>query len=71
VKASKTIVIIGGGATGVEIAAEYTSAYQDKEVTVVNSNNQLVAPFAERTQLHFQELLTNQHRIKLVLGKTH
>ena len=71
VKESSKIVIVGGGATGVEIAAEIKSEYPDqsKEVTIVNSNNNLVAPFSDQSQQALQTQLKDKFGIKLVLSK--
>ena len=64
-------MIVGGGATGVEIAAEIKSEYPDqsKEVTIVNSNNNLVAPFSDQSQQALQTQLKDKFGIKLVLSK--
>ena len=62
------MVVIGGGATGVEIAAEFKTILPNIGVTLINSNSQLVGPFSERSQQALQNQLTTQFGIKLVLG---
>lgn len=44
VEASKTVLVVGGGPTGVEVAAEIITAYPDKKVTLVHSGAYLLAP---------------------------
>eukprot|EP00111_Clytia_hemisphaerica_P017918 TCONS_00053026-protein len=66
-KSSKQVVVIGGGATGVEIAAEFKTILPNIDVTLINSNRQLVGPFSERSQQALQTQLSTQFGIKLVL----
>ncbi|KAJ2721766.1 hypothetical protein GGI07_003759 [Coemansia sp. Benny D115] len=42
VRAAKNILIIGGGAVGVEMAGEIADAYPEKKVTLVHSGNRLL-----------------------------
>ncbi|KAF9565936.1 hypothetical protein EC968_004002 [Mortierella alpina] len=41
-KKSKNIVVIGGGACGVELAGEIKTAYPDKKVTLIHASSKLV-----------------------------
>jgi len=66
-KSSKQVVVIGGGATGVEIAAEFKTILPNIDVALINSNRQLVGPFSERSQQALQTQLSTQFGIKLVL----
>lgn len=70
VKKSKSIIIVGGGATGVETAVEFAVAYPDKEITIVHNSLMLLTDkMTERSQQFLQNQLTTQFHIKLVLGK--
>ncbi|PLB45322.1 amid-like NADH oxidoreductase [Aspergillus steynii IBT 23096] len=50
VQRSRSILIVGGGAVGVQMATDLKECYPDKEVTVVQSRAQLMPGFHE--QLH-------------------
>lgn len=50
VKRSRSILIVGGGAVGVQMATDLKECYPGKEVTVVQSRAQLMPGFHE--QLH-------------------
>ncbi|MCO5550072.1 hypothetical protein L7F22_003551 [Adiantum nelumboides] len=47
VKASQEIVLVGGGALGVEFATDIKSVYPDKKVTLIHSRKQLLPNFDE------------------------
>ncbi|KAF9884561.1 hypothetical protein FE257_001506 [Aspergillus nanangensis] len=67
VKRAKSILIAGGGAVGVQMATDLKEHYPDKEVTVVQSRNQLMPGF--HSQLH--ELIKERFDelgIRLVTG---
>lgn len=48
VKSSREIVLVGGGALGVEFSADIKSVYPDKKVTLIHSRKQLLPNFHER-----------------------
>ncbi|EPQ29158.1 uncharacterized protein PFL1_03445 [Pseudozyma flocculosa PF-1] len=48
VKASNEIVLVGGGALGVEFATDIASIYPHKSVTLIHSRKQLLPNFDER-----------------------
>ncbi|PWN51981.1 FAD/NAD(P)-binding domain-containing protein [Violaceomyces palustris] len=48
VKASNEIVLVGGGALGVEFATDIASVYPEKKVTLIHSRKQLLPNFDER-----------------------
>ncbi|OJJ78538.1 uncharacterized protein ASPGLDRAFT_138727 [Aspergillus glaucus CBS 516.65] len=48
VKRSKSIVIVGGGAVGVQMATDLKEYYPDKEITVVQSRPKLMPQFHEK-----------------------
>ncbi|KAJ5761745.1 uncharacterized protein N7511_005127 [Penicillium nucicola] len=67
VKASQSIMIVGGGAVGVQMAADLKEYYPDKEVTVVQSRPYVMPSF--HPQLH--ELIKRRFDelgIKLITG---
>ena len=67
VKRSKSILIVGGGAVGVQMATDLKEFYRDKEVTVVQSRPRVMPNFHPRLheiiQKRFDEL-----GIKLITG---
>ncbi|XP_035692515.1 ferroptosis suppressor protein 1-like [Branchiostoma floridae] len=69
VKAANKIVIIGGGAVGTEIAAEITTDYKDKEVTLIHNRKILVdGESSDAFQKRLKEIL-EMLGVKLVLGE--
>ncbi|XP_038051094.1 ferroptosis suppressor protein 1-like [Patiria miniata] len=69
IKASTDIVVVGGGAVGVEMAGEIATDFSDKQVTIVHSRDYLVeGDLAPK----FRKGLEDQLRakgVKLVLGE--
>lgn len=67
VKRAKSILIVGGGAVGVQMATDLKEYYPDKDVTVVQSRPKLMPQFHEKlheiVKARFDEL-----GIKLVTG---
>lgn len=67
VKRARSIVIVGGGAVGVQMATDLKEYYPDKEVTVVQSRPKLMPQFHEKlheiVKARFDEL-----GVKLVTG---
>ena len=67
VQQAKSIVIVGGGAVGVQMATDLKEYYPDKEVTVVQSRPKLMPQFHEKlheiVKARFDEL-----GVKLVTG---
>lgn len=69
-KKAKNIVIVGGGATGVETAAEFATFHPDKEVTLVHNSEMLLTNLlSERSQQFLQNQLRTQFAVNLILGK--
>lgn len=67
VERSKKIVIIGGGAVGVQLSTDIKELFPEKEVTLVHSRKQLMNNFHHG--LHeLIEQRANQLGLKLVLG---
>uniref|UniRef100_H2Z7T6 Ferroptosis suppressor protein 1 n=1 Tax=Ciona savignyi TaxID=51511 RepID=H2Z7T6_CIOSA len=61
IKSAKRIVLVGGGAVGVELAGELKTAFPDKEITIVTSSNHLVTT---RSKPGFQKKLNETLRHK-------
>lgn len=75
VKRSKSILIVGGGAVGVQMATDLKEYYPDKEVTVVQSRPRVMPNFHPRLneiiQKRFDELgirLITGSRVKIPPG---
>ena len=69
-KASKRIAVIGGGAVGVEVAAEICTDYKDKEVLLFHSSEELLQPgLAAKTQTKLKAIVGDKLKCKLILGK--
>lgn len=60
IKRSKSIIIAGGGAVGVQMAADLKEYYPNKEITVVQSRRRVMPQFHEKfhslVQKRFDEL---------------
>lgn len=48
VKRSKSIIVVGGGAVGVQMATDLKEYYPDKEVTIVQSRTRVMPQFHEK-----------------------
>ena len=68
IKLAKKIAIVGGGAVGVELAADIMSFYPEKHVTLIHSRAQLLPHFGIRLHDHvltvFKEL-----GVQVILGE--
>ncbi|XP_077987962.1 ferroptosis suppressor protein 1-like isoform X2 [Glandiceps talaboti] len=68
VRAAQSIVIIGGGAVGVELAGEIATDFKEKQVTIVHAGNRLVSNVMhENFHKEVQEQLNNLN-VNLILG---
>jgi len=56
--AAKSVLVIGGGAVGVELAGEIASAFPDKEITLAHSGDALLAILKPKAQRKALEQLT-------------
>jgi len=54
IEKANDIVIIGGGATGVELAGEICDKYKMKKLTLIHSNQILVADFSQKFQANLK-----------------
>lgn len=50
IEAAKTVLVVGGGAAGVEVATDAKSLYPDKHVILVHSRGALMHRFGKRLQ---------------------
>ncbi|KAL7746887.1 hypothetical protein RI367_007707 [Sorochytrium milnesiophthora] len=66
--AAKTVLVVGGGIVGVEVAAEVKSVYPDKQVTIVEANTRLMKRNASTVHNSIAKYLTDTLGIEIVLG---
>ncbi|CAL9778888.1 unnamed protein product [Musa acuminata subsp. burmannicoides] len=69
IKASQSILIVGGGPTGVELAGEIAVDYPEKKVTIVHKGSRLLeflGPKASKKALHW---LTSK-KVDVLLGQS-
>ena len=70
IKSSHRIVVIGGGATGTELAVEIAVQFPEKEVTLIHRGQNLISnDFTERFQNKLKAIL-DRYYIKYKLGET-
>ncbi|PWY97427.1 hypothetical protein BCV70DRAFT_213617 [Testicularia cyperi] len=68
VKASHEIVLVGGGALGIEFATDIASVYPHKDITLIHSRKQLLPNFDERVhEIAYHRL--KQLGVNVVLGE--
>ncbi|DBB03007.1 TPA: hypothetical protein ACH3X1_013455, partial [Trebouxia sp. C0004] len=60
-EAAGTVLVIGGGAVGVELAAEIAETYPDKRVTLVQANKELVPGYSARLSRKILSVLKGLH----------
>ena len=69
IEKANDIVIIGGGAVGVEIAGEIGEKYKLKRMTLIHPNEKLVGPdFSDKFQTNIKAALES-FNVEMVLGK--
>lgn len=68
VHAAKSVALVGGGAVGVEMAADIKSYFPEKKVTLVHSRAQLLPRFGKRLHDHASKALTDLG-VELRLGE--
>jgi len=57
---SKKVLIIGGGVVGVELAAEIIGKYKDKDITIIESNKELIERTPKKAREYARQFLTNK-----------
>ena len=65
---AKTIIIIGGGFVGVEMAAEIATNYKNKEIKVVDRDDKLMSRANEKTSKHAEEFLLKRG-VKIIFNE--
>lgn len=65
---AKKIVIIGGGAVGVELAGEILGKYKDKEITLVHSSDKLIERNHRRAGKYAQRYLKRKG-VRILFGQ--
>lgn len=68
IQKAKSIIIIGGGIVGVEIAGELTDYYSDKKITLCQSNSELMPRNHKKTREYTKNELTKRG-VKLIFNK--
>ncbi|CAO1613769.1 unnamed protein product [Parajaminaea phylloscopi] len=68
IKDAHRIVLVGGGALGVEFATDIKSVYPDKDVTLIHSRQRLLPNFDERVHDYAKARL-EELGVNLVLGE--
>lgn len=66
---AKNVLIIGGGIVGVELAAEISEKYKDKEIIIVHSKNRFMERQPEKASKHAGEFL-KKNNVKIYLNET-
>jgi apoptosis-inducing factor 2 len=64
----KSVLVVGGGAVGVELAAEIATYFPKKDLTLVHSRERLLERCKPSVSTHAQKFLTKKG-VKLVLGE--
>ncbi|KAJ2777486.1 hypothetical protein H4R18_005130 [Coemansia javaensis] len=68
--AAKTVAVVGGGAVGIEMAADVKSDFPDKAVTLVHSRSSLLpGPFLDELRIATADALQNRLGVRLELGR--
>ena len=67
-KLAKSVLVLGGGAVGSELAAEIVCHFPNKKVTIVDAQEHLVPLFPRSTQVHVEKWFEDRGT-KLVLGQ--
>ncbi|CAG8778520.1 43249_t:CDS:2 [Gigaspora margarita] len=69
VKNANKILIIGGGPVGIELAGEIASVYQDKEVTLIHSENHLLTDKFPKKLTDSLAKQLKELNVKLIFGE--
>ncbi|KAL8154107.1 hypothetical protein V2J09_011867 [Rumex salicifolius] len=68
IKAAESILIVGGGPTGVELAGEIACDYPEKKVTLVHKGVRLLEFIGERASTKALDWLTSK-KVEVILGQ--
>jgi len=70
IEKAEKVLVVGGGAVGVEVAAEIKAKYPSKSVTIVDANDKLIAGNNLRDKFHtYLEAGLEKLGVKVVLGE--
>ncbi len=67
-KEAKEILIIGGGLVGVELAAEISTTFSDKKITIIHSHPELLERMGEKARTFAKKFL-EKHHVRLLLNE--
>lgn len=67
-QAAKRVLIVGGGAVGIELAGEITESFPDKQVTVVEAGSRIL-PFTSEKPRRWAAEFLEHHGVKLITGE--
>jgi len=70
IAAAKTILVIGGGPTGVEMASELVETYPEKEITLAHNGPNLLDLLSPKAQRLCKLWFEKKKNVKLVLDQT-
>ena len=65
---AKKILIIGGGLVGVELAAEISTYYKNKEITLINANGRIMPQENNKSAKYAENFLKNKG-VRLILNE--
>lgn len=70
IEKSQNIVIVGGGAVGVEFAGEIVDKYPEKHITIIHSKDKLVTKnFGDKFCENIKEQLERSFKVKILLDE--
>ncbi|XP_073098742.1 uncharacterized protein [Elaeis guineensis] len=69
IKSSRSVLIIGGGPTGVELAGEIAVDYPEKKVTLVHKGSRLLEFIGQKASKKAMDWLTSKN-VKVLLGQS-
>ncbi|KAH6762629.1 oxidoreductase family protein [Perilla frutescens var. hirtella] len=69
IKAAKSVLVVGGGPSGVELAAEIIFAFPDKKVTLVHKGPRLLEFVGEKAGKKALNWLTSK-KVEVILGQS-
>ena len=65
---ANSVLVIGGGLVGVEIAAEIVEKYPEKKITIVHSGSKIMERYSDYSRDYCQRWLRD-HKIKIMTGQ--
>ena len=68
IKTSKSILIVGGGLVGVELAGEITDHYKNKQITIIQSPSKLIERNPIKAQNYAEKFLIKR-KVKIIYNE--